>query len=104
MVLLLAVHAVSIAVCIDSNTSWLTDVKVNPFSRRDEFSSQALIVHRITTLVTYIVFLVTAIYYTFERPHEGHKPRHTIWGNNAASPFAQNSIMTSIYWYVFSET
>ncbi|KAF1980094.1 DUF1774-domain-containing protein [Bimuria novae-zelandiae CBS 107.79] len=72
--------------------------RVNPFSRREEFSSRELILHRITTIVTYIIFVITAIYYTFERPHEGHQPRHTIWGQNLATPFKQNSVMTSIYW------
>lgn len=71
---------------------------VNPFSRREDFSSRELILHRIATLVTYIIFLITAIYYTFRAPHEGHHPWRTIWGNNTATPFAQNSIMTSIYW------
>lgn len=65
---------------------------------REEFSPRELIIHRVSTLVTYIIFVVTAIYYTFERPHEGHKPRTTIWGNNIATPFAQNSVMVSIYW------
>jgi hypothetical protein len=51
---------------------------------------------RITTLLTYIIFLITAIYYTFKSPHPGH----TIWGNNTPSPFAQNSIITSIYWII----
>jgi hypothetical protein len=73
---------------------------VNPFARRDEHSAQQLILLRITTLVTYLIFVITAIYYTFEAPHEGHGPKHTIWGNNLATPFAQNSVMTSIYWYI----
>lgn len=74
--------------------------RLNPFARREEHSQQALIIHRIATLVTYIIFLITAIYYTFKEPTEGHHPRRTIWGNNAATPFAQNAIITSIYWIV----
>ncbi|KAF2243080.1 DUF1774-domain-containing protein [Trematosphaeria pertusa] len=74
--------------------------RLNPFSRREEFSPQALILHRVCTLVTYLVFLITAIYYTFKAPGEGHKPRRTIWGNNRPTAFAQNSVITSIYWIV----
>jgi hypothetical protein len=84
------------------HTTDTTTTTVNPLSRREYFSSRELILHRVTTLVTFIIFLITAIYYTFEAPGEGRYPRHTIWGNNAATPFTQNSIMTSIYWYVLS--
>ncbi|KAJ4360092.1 uncharacterized protein N0V89_000651 [Didymosphaeria variabile] len=84
----------------DQNGAASSGSRLNPFSRRDEFSSRELILHRITTLVTYIIFVITAIYYTFSAPHEGHHPWHTIWGNNAATPFAQNKVMTSIYWIV----
>jgi hypothetical protein len=71
---------------------------VNPFSRRDEFSRQQLLVYKITTLVTYILLVATTAYYTFNKPHEGKYPHHKIWGNNHSSPFAQSSVITSIYW------
>jgi hypothetical protein len=71
---------------------------VNPFARRDEHTNQTILLYKVTTLVTYIVLLITAIYYTFRKPHEGHHPHRTIWGNNLATPFAQNAIITSIYW------
>jgi hypothetical protein len=73
---------------------------VNPFSRRDEFSGQTILMYKITTLISYIVFVITAFYYTFNAPHEGKYHHSTIWGNNLATPFAQNHIITSIYWYV----
>ncbi|KAF2442960.1 DUF1774-domain-containing protein [Karstenula rhodostoma CBS 690.94] len=84
----------------DQNGAASSGSRLNPFSRREEFSSRELILHRVTTLITYIVFLITAIYYTFKAPGEGKYERHTIWGNNTATPFAQNSVMTSIYWIV----
>lgn len=62
-----------------------------------------MLAYKILTAVTYIILLVTAVYYTFRRPHEGgakKHDRHTIWGNNHASPFAQNMVITSIYWMV----
>lgn len=74
--------------------------RLNPFARRDEHTNQTILLYKITTFVTYIILLVTAIYYTFRKPHEGHHPHRTIWGNNLATPFAQNAIITSIYWLV----
>lgn len=78
---------------------------VNPFKRRDAYSRQAITTYKVTTAISWLLLLITAIYYTFSRPHEGgaHKhDRHTIWGQNSAhpTPFSQNSIITSIYWIV----
>ncbi|KAF2275713.1 DUF1774-domain-containing protein [Westerdykella ornata] len=73
---------------------------VNPFARRDEYSRNTLNVYRVTTLVSYLVLVVTAFYYTFNKPHEGHHPHKKIWGNNRPTPFAQNSIITSVYWLI----
>lgn len=85
---------------------------LNPFARREEFSGQQLLVYKITTLVTYILLLVTAIYYTFHAPHEHDEHHgkhgklvvwhHTIWKQNSVhvTPYTQNSIITSIYWIV----
>ncbi|KAF1960724.1 DUF1774-domain-containing protein [Byssothecium circinans] len=73
----------------------------NPFSRREEHSSQTLVIYRVLTLISYLIFLITAAYYTFNAPPSSrHHPGTTIWGNNVATPFAQNSIITSIYWIV----
>lgn len=82
---------------------------VNPFARREEFSSQHLLLYKITTLVTYLLLLVTAFYYTFNAPRDGKKHhgkwdhQSTIWGQNDLhpTPYSQNFIITSIYWYVF---
>ena len=91
---------------VDSDSSNI----VNPFARREEFSGQQLLVYKITTLVTYILLLVTAIYYTFHAPyeHDEHHGKHgklvvwhhTIWKQNSVhvTPYTQNSIITSIYW------
>lgn len=67
---------------------------LNPFARRDEHTSTHLIVLRVLTLVSYLLLVVTTVYYTFAAPDHGHK----IWHQNAPSPFAQNSIITSLYW------
>ncbi|KAF2662573.1 hypothetical protein K491DRAFT_182755 [Lophiostoma macrostomum CBS 122681] len=74
--------------------------RLNPFARREDFSGQSILLYKITTLVSYIILLVTAFYYTFNAPHDGKYAHRTIWGNNLATPFAQNHIITSIYWIV----
>lgn len=72
----------------------------NPFSRRDEHSRNAVLGYKIGTALSWLLLVITTIYYTFSAPHEGHKPRRSIWGQNKAhpSPFAMNPIITSIYW------
>jgi hypothetical protein len=72
--------------------------RLNVFARRDEYSSRDLLMYKITTSVSWLLFLVSALYYTFNKPHEGHHPHGKIWQHNYATPFAQSSIITSIYW------
>jgi hypothetical protein len=71
----------------------------NPFARREEFSSQSILLYKISTGLSYLILLVTAFYYTFNKPNEGHGPHHRFWQGQPATPFAQSSIITSIYWY-----
>lgn len=89
--------------------SLLTPPPVNPFTRRDTHSGQTILIYKITTTLSYLLLLITAIYFTFNAPPETHRHhrdgyhsdyKHTIWGQNAATPFAQDSILTSIYWIV----
>ncbi|KAF2125209.1 DUF1774-domain-containing protein [Dothidotthia symphoricarpi CBS 119687] len=78
-------------------------------------SSQSLLLYKITTFASYIILVVTAFYYTFNSPdgkahnnnhHHRHSHHHEIehqgrfWQHNGATPFAQSSIITSIYWIV----
>ncbi|KAJ4362902.1 hypothetical protein N0V83_010019 [Neocucurbitaria cava] len=73
---------------------------LNPFSRRETHSSQSLLFYKVTTALSYLLLLVTAFYYAFNPPHEGHHPRGRIWQHNYPTPFAQSSIITSIYWLI----
>jgi hypothetical protein len=74
-----------------------TSTSLNPFSRREDFSSQSILFYKITTSLSYLLLLVTAIYYTFRAPdaHNGH-----FWDHNPSTPFAQSAIITSIYWII----
>jgi hypothetical protein len=55
---------------------------------------------RVATPLAYLAAVVTTCYYTVRRPHEGPKPRRTIWAQNAAhpTPFALSAALTSAYW------
>lgn len=74
--------------------------RLNVFARREEYSSRDLLMYKITTFVSWLIFVVTAFYYTFNKPHEGHHPHGRFWQHNYSTPFAQSSVMTSIYWIV----
>src|SRR6266480_2036256 len=81
---------------------WLTRSKVNPFKARDEYPRGSVITHRVCSVLSYILVVITSIFYTFERPHEGEHSRHTIWDQNRHrhSSFALNSAIVTIYWSV----
>jgi hypothetical protein len=69
----------------------------NPFSRREEFSSQSILTYKITTSITYLLLLVTSIYYAIHSPDDHHG---RFWHHNPSTPFAQSAIITSIYWLI----
>jgi hypothetical protein len=72
----------------------------NPFSRREEFSSQSILLYKITTTISYLLLVVTAFYYTFNSPADQHIHHARFWQHNVPTPFAQSKIITSIYWLV----
>lgn len=75
---------------------------LNPFSARDEYSQQSIITYKICTALSWLIVVITSVYYTVERPHEGKYHKDTIWGQNRhyITPFTMNPIITSIYWIV----
>lgn len=75
----------------------------NPFARRESHPAQAIWTYKILTILTWLVLVIASVYYTFNKPDDDVKKwRHTIWGVNKAypTPFAQNAIITSIYWII----
>jgi len=69
-------------------------------------SSRSLLIWRIVAPLTYIIFVISAVYHTFVKPHDEHEYKHhhyrNIWRQNGAhnSPFSLNAIITSIYWII----
>jgi hypothetical protein len=59
---------------------------------------------RTTTVISWLLLVVTSFWYSFHTPHEHkrHHHNHTIWGQNRAhhTPFAINTVLGSLYWIV----
>ena len=76
---------------------------VNPFARRESHPVQAIWTYKILTILSWLVVVIASFYYCLHVPGDDVKKwRHTIWGVNRAypTPFAQNAVITSIYWFV----
>jgi len=75
--------------------------ELNPFAKRETHNVQAVWTYKVLTIVTWILNVLTCIYYTYGMPEDGRvKWRNTIWGHNHyyQTPFHLNSLMTSLYW------
>jgi len=73
----------------------------NPFARRESHSVQAVWTYKVLTILTWLLTVLSSVYYTFEKPTDDRKHwRNTIWGHNAAypTPFALNALIASLYW------
>jgi len=72
----------------------------NPFARRETHSKQSIITYKILTLVTWLLYVITTLYYLNHRPHDGPYYKRTIWGQARAygTPFNISSVFVDIYW------
>jgi len=74
---------------------------MNPFARRESHPVPAVWTYKILSALSWLLLVVATFYYSFNVPGDDVKGwRHTIWGVNRThhTPFAQNQIITSIYW------
>ncbi|CEJ84191.1 hypothetical protein VHEMI03408 [[Torrubiella] hemipterigena] len=73
---------------------------LNPFSRRETYSVGEITGYKVLTLATWLLSVVSSVYYTLEKPHVGHHNGHRIWEQNDlhVSAFTMNSIIASIFW------
>ncbi|KAH0558705.1 hypothetical protein GP486_004644 [Trichoglossum hirsutum] len=76
--------------------------RLNPFSKRETFGRPQLIAYQIWTIITWLLVVVTGVYYTSHKPTEGSLKRRTIFGQSDAhpGPFTLDTIFVSIYWIV----
>jgi len=78
-----------------------TFAESNPFALRDTHNSQAVWTYKILTIVTWLVTVISSIYYTYGLPNDDRKAwRNSIWGHNRdiITPFSLNALITSLYW------
>lgn len=76
---------------------------MNPFSNSNNSGGRRNVaLYRLFSIITYLLVVITSIYYTFAKPEKGDYSRHTIWGQNMArhTPFSLNTPIVIIYWYV----
>lgn len=54
------------------------------------------------TIITWLLSVLTSIYYSHEAPHDGKYARHSIWDQNKLHPsaFSMNALFTSLYFLV----
>ncbi|KAH0536451.1 hypothetical protein FGG08_006664 [Glutinoglossum americanum] len=75
---------------------------VNPFSKRESHGRSSLIAYKAWTIITWLLVVVTGLYYCTHKPTEGKFKRRTIFGQSKAhpSPFTLDTVFVSIYWIV----
>lgn len=76
--------------------------QINPFAKRDSHSKNSVLAYKTLTIVTWLLSVITSIYYTFERPSDGYWVKNTIWSQNDLheTAFRMNKVIASIYWIV----
>jgi hypothetical protein len=77
--------------------------RINPFARREEHSAATVITYKVLTLVSWLLSVVSTVYYAFHHADDVSVGYHrTIWDQNYFfySGFSQNRVITDIYWLV----
>ena len=72
---------------------------LNPFAKRESHSAGSVIAYKLLTILTWLLALVSTVYYSIHRPHDGHLRRGNIWDQNWAFPsgFTLNSVIVEVY-------
>jgi len=76
--------------------------RLNPFAKRETHDKAAVLTYKILTFASWLLLVITTVYYTVRAPGDGHYARRSIWHQNSHyhTAFALNSIIASIYWIV----
>jgi hypothetical protein len=74
--------------------------KYNPFSKRESHGANSIITYKVLTVLSWILSVVTSVYYTTNEPHDGFTIRRRIWDQNALYPsaFTMNSVIADVFW------
>lgn len=76
--------------------------RINPFTKRETYDPQTILWYKILTLLTWLLAVISSVYYSVCEPEDDVLARRTIWGQNKHNhtAFALNAIIASIYWLV----
>ena len=71
----------------------------NPFSKREEHTSQSIMTYKVLTFVSWLIVHIVNIHFAWNAPSGGYHHR-SIWGQNAAypTPFSLSPVIVDIYW------
>jgi len=74
--------------------------QINPFVKRDSYSATTVWVYKFFTSLTWLLVVVTSVYYSIHKPDDDVLPRRSIWHQNRHfhTAFTMNMIIVSIYW------
>lgn len=74
----------------------------NPFARRESHTNQSITTYKVLTLLSWLLAVITSVYYTVDDPRDGFSIRQRIWDLNDLyrTAFTLNPIISSIYWIV----
>lgn len=75
---------------------------MNPFAKRDSHSKTEVRTYKILTILSWLLVVITSIYYSFHAPHDDKYKGHNIWRQNShhPTPFSLNNAIVAIYWIV----
>ncbi|KAI6345497.1 hypothetical protein MCOR28_003565 [Pyricularia oryzae] len=73
---------------------------INPFSKRDSHSANAVFTYKILTITSWLLSLLSSVYYTFNDDHDAFHIRRRIWDINDLylTGFRLDHMITSLYW------
>jgi len=76
--------------------------QINPFSKRDSHGARTVLAYKILTILSWLLVVLSSVYYSFHAPQDDVLARRSIWGqnNHYHTAFAVNSIIVSIYWVI----
>jgi len=88
--------------CSSLTSNAISASTVNPFAKRDSHSQNAVITYKVLTVLTWLLSVVSTVYYDLHAPNDGRYAHRSIWHQNNAHPsgFSLNSVIVSIYWVV----
>ncbi len=73
---------------------------MNPFAKRDSHERWEVLTYKVFTILSWLLVVITSIYYSIHAPHDDKYKGRNIWSQNAhhPTPFSLNNAIVGIYW------